>query len=80
MIRLSNKETGAEIGEISGEELRILVLALEEDDSKDQDYWIDHATVDMIEIDHLNAGSLITVLRAAIGDSDGVEIRYVRTA
>lgn len=34
----------------------------------------------MIEIDHLNAGSLITVLRAAIGDSDGVEIQYVRTA
>lgn len=80
MIRLSNKETGADIGEISEEELQILVLALEEEDSKDQDYWIDHATVDMIEIDHLNAGSLITVLRAAIGGSDGIEIQYVRTA
>ena len=42
--------------------------------------WIDHAVVDMIEIDHLNAGSLITVLRAAIGGSDGIEIQYVRTA
>lgn len=80
MIRLSNKDTGVDIGEISEEELQILVAALEEEDSKDQNYWIDHATVDMIEIDHLNAGSLITVLRAAIGSSDGVEIQYVRTA
>lgn len=80
MIRLSNKDTGADIGEISEEELQILVAALEEENSQDQNYWIDHATVDMIEIDHLNAGSLITVLRAAIGDGDGVEIQYVRTA
>ena len=80
MIRLSNKDTGADIGEISEEELQILVAALQEQNSQDQNYWIDHATVDMIEIDHLNAGSLITVLRAAIGDSDGVEIQYVRTA
>ena len=80
MIRLSNKDTGADIGEISEEELQILVAALEEENSQDQNYWIDHATVDMIEIDHLNAGSLITVLRAAIGDSDGVEIQNVRTA
>lgn len=80
MIRISNKDTGADLGEISEEELQILVAALEEEDSKDQNYWIDHATVDMIEIDHLNAGSLITVLRAAIGDSEGVEIQYVRTA
>ena len=80
MIMLSNKDTGATIGEISEEELQILVLALEEEDSKDQDYWIDHATVDMIEINHLNAGSLITVLRAAIGTSEGVAIAYARSA
>jgi hypothetical protein len=67
------------LGEISEEELQILVLALEEEDSKDQTYWIDHAVVDMIEINHLNAGSLITMLRAAIGDSEGSEIAYVRT-
>lgn len=48
MISLSNKETGADIGEISEEELQILVAALEEEDSKDHDYWIDHAVVDMI--------------------------------
>ena len=79
MIHVSNTDTGAVLGEISEEELQILVLALEEEDSKDQTYWIDHAVVDMIEINHLNAGSLITMLRAAIGDSEGIEIAYVRT-
>lgn len=80
MIVLTNEHSGATIGEISEDELQILVAALEEENSRDQDYWIDHATVDMIEINHLNAGSLITVLRTAIGDSDGIEIGYTRTA
>lgn len=76
MIQLTNKDSGALIGEISEDQLKVLVLALEEEHSNDQDYWIDHATVDMIEINHLNAGSLIPLLRAAIGNSDGIEIRY----
>ncbi len=79
MIQVSNAATGANLGEISEEELQILCLALEEENSKDQAYWIDHAVVDMIEINHLNAGSLITMLRAAVGDSEGVEIAYVRS-
>lgn len=79
MIQVSNTETGANLGEISEEELQILVLALEEEHSKDQAYWIDHAVVDIIEINHLNAGSLITMLRAAVGVSDGIEIAYVRS-
>lgn len=79
MIELRNKDTGAPIGEISEEELQILVAALEEEGLQDQDYWIDHPTIDMIEINHLNAGSLITVLRTAIGDSEGIEIAYTRS-
>ena len=71
MIQLSNTQTGANLGEISEEELQILVLALEEEHSKDQAYWIDHAVVDIIEI--------ITMLRAAVGGSEGVEIAYVRS-
>lgn len=78
MIQLINKETGAPIGEISEEQLQVLVLALEEEHSKDRDYWIDHATVDMIEIDHLNAGSLVALLRAAIGNSEGIDVTYSR--
>lgn len=78
MITLTNKDTGAAIGEISEEQLQVLVLALEEEGSGDRDYWVDHATVDMIEINHLNAGSLIGLLRQAIGDTEGVEITYSR--
>lgn len=78
MIQLINKETGAPIGAISEEQLQVLVLALEEEHSKDRDYWIDHATVDMIEIDHLNAGSLVALLRAAIGNSEGIDVTYSR--
>lgn len=40
MIRLSNRDTGADIGEISEEELRILVAALEEEGSQDPNYWL----------------------------------------
>lgn len=37
MIRLSNRDTGADIGKISEQELQIPVAALEED-SQDQNY------------------------------------------
>jgi hypothetical protein len=76
MITLTNKDTGAAIGEISEEQLQVLVRALEEEHRRDRDYWIDHATVDMIEANHPGAGSMIGLLRQAIGASEGVEIAY----
>lgn len=78
MAQPSNKDTGASIGTISEEELQILALALEEERRQDQDCWIDHATLDAIEISHPNAAALVARLRALIGDSDGIEISYSR--
>ena len=55
----------------------MLVDALEEESSDDQDYYIDAATIDVIG-DGRATDHLLKVLRTALGDSEGVDIRWNR--
>ena len=48
MIDLYNAKTGELLGPITDADLQVLVDALEEESSKDQDYYIDAATIDVI--------------------------------
>jgi hypothetical protein len=75
MVELRNKETQAVIGEITDEQLDFLIDMLEEEDSKDQDYWIDQATLEYFQE---NGGdpALIKLLHDAIGESEGIEIEW----
>ncbi len=76
MIQLRNKDTSAPIGEITEEQLDFLIDMLEEEDSEDQDYWIDELTLQYFQE---NGGdpALIKLLQDAIGESEGVEIEWV---
>jgi len=75
MPRLYNKQTNALLGELSESDVDCLVDVLEEEDSKDVDYFIDLDTVEILE----NNGAsqeLAKLLRAAIGANEGVDVRW----
>ena len=75
MPRLYNKKTNALLGELSETDVECLVDVLEEEDSKDVDYFIDLDTVDILE-DNGASAQLVKMLRAAIGATEGVDVRW----
>ena len=77
MIDLYNNETNELLGSITESELQLLVDTLEEESSTDQDYYINQETSDMIA-DGRASDHILQLLRAALGTSDGVEIRWQR--
>ena len=75
MPRLYNKQTNALLGDVSESDIDCLVDVLEEEDSKDVDYFIDLDTVDILE-DNGASAELVKLLRAAIGAAEGVDVRW----
>jgi len=75
MPSVYNKKTGALLGAVSDEDVQCLIDVLEEEDSKDVDYFIDLDTVDILE-DNGASVDLVQMLRAAIGAAEGVDIRW----
>ncbi len=78
MIRVYNNETGVLLGEITDGHLKFLIDHLEEESLEDMDYYLNKATLEMLEEKGADAGLLI-LLRKALGDSDGVEVRWERS-
>jgi hypothetical protein len=75
MPRLILKDSNRFLGVISDADVKVLIDQLEEEDMADDDYFIDGATVSILE----SAGAsstLVELLLGAIGDSDGVEVRW----
>lgn len=77
MVKLYDKASGAEIGTVSEEQLRILFDQLEEESPNDDDYYINRETVYMLEQEGADA-ALIAILRQAMGDRDDMDIRWAR--
>jgi hypothetical protein len=77
MIDVFNCETDELAGTITEADLQVLVDHLEEESSEDQDYYIDKATLDVIG-DGQATEHLMKVLRKALGDAEGVDIRWER--
>jgi hypothetical protein len=75
MPKLYNKKTNALLGDVSEEDVQCLIDVLEEEDSKDVDYFVDLDTVDILE-DNGASAELVQMLRAAIGAGEGVDIRW----
>jgi hypothetical protein len=75
MPKLYDKESGALLGNVSEEDIEKLVEHLEEEDSRDQDYYVNIDTIDLLE-ESGASHALVSMLRKAVGDSDGIEIRY----
>ncbi len=75
MPGLYHKHSGALLGTINDADVQCLVDVLEEEDSRDVDYFIDLATVDILE-DNGASGEMVQMLRAAIGSTEGVDVRW----
>jgi processive 1,2-diacylglycerol beta-glucosyltransferase len=77
MIDLYNTETNELLGSITDADLQAIIDALEEESADDQDYYIDKATLDYMADGRLS-DHLLGILREAVGEKDGVEIRWQR--
>lgn len=77
-VRISDKASGNNIGTVSREEFQFLVDQLEEESSTDADYFIDSATIDMLE-DNGGSATLVAMLRAAVGETEGIDISWQQT-
>jgi hypothetical protein len=75
MPRLLLKDGNRDLGAISDADLKVLIDELEEEDMADTDYFIDNDTVDILETSGASK-ALVAMLIAAIGDSDGVDVRW----
>ena len=75
MPRLYNKQSGALLGTVSDADIKVLVDQLEEEDLGDDDYFMDLDTVDIIESAGASEG-IVKLLRNAIGDGEGIDIRW----
>ena len=74
-VRIFNKDTGSFVGMISRADMQFLADQLEEESESDTDYFVDTNSIDALEELGGNQ-ALISLLRRAVGTSDGVEIRW----
>ena len=77
MVKIYNKTTGEFIGRISETELDFLAEQLEEESSKDTDYYIREETLKQFTEDGAPA-RLMEVLRGGIRGDNAIEIRWER--
>lgn len=75
MPQLYDTERETVLGSISEQQLQALIDALEEESLSDQDYYIDSATVDMLEEDGADP-QLVGLLRTALEGREGMEVRW----
>jgi len=75
MIEVFDRETGSKIGRISEEQLDFLIANLEEESTRDQDYYIDGATIETLVGKGMD-GELTDLLKKALGKRAGMEILW----
>jgi hypothetical protein len=73
MITLSLKDSGALLGTIDEDDFDVLAGQLVVESEDDTDYYIDSATIDLLQRAGASA-RLVDLLRAALGDAEGVDI------
>ena len=77
MIDLYDDASNQLIGSMTEADLQVLVDALEEESLDDHDYYIDAATIDVIA-DGRATEHMVNLLRTALGEKSGVDIRWER--
>ena len=74
-IRILDNNSGAYLGDITRDDLKLMIDQFEEESSRDRDYFIDATTIDLLH--HAGASDhLLKLLRDVVGTSDGVDIRW----
>jgi len=75
MIEIFNRENGSSLGTITEDQLDFLIRNLEEEAYRDQDYYIDQGTIDMLIEKKIDEG-LLEFLRNALGGRESMEILW----
>ena len=74
-IRILDKTSGAHLGDITRDDLQLMIDQFEEESSRDRDYFIDAHTIELLH--HAGASDgLLKLLREVVGSSEGVDIRW----
>jgi processive 1,2-diacylglycerol beta-glucosyltransferase len=76
-ITLYDNDSDAALGVISENDLQFLIDNLEEETSDDRDYYLRPETVAMLG-ERQGSPALMELLQAALGDREGIEIRWQR--
>ncbi|CUS01893.1 Monogalactosyldiacylglycerol synthase [Candidatus Promineifilum breve] len=66
------------IGAITEAQLQFLQDSMEEESLEDQDYYLEPATLDYLEARGAD-GELLALLRGALGEHDGLTVRWNRS-
>jgi hypothetical protein len=75
VIELYDNDSNRLIGTVTPEDVRFLFDQLEEENLEDKAYYIDLATIDWFEEEGGDPG-LTRLLREALGEREGMEIRW----
>lgn len=78
MVVIFDKQSGAELGTITDEQLQFLADHLEEETETDDDYYLNRTTVDFLEGEGA-APELVAILRRALDGREEAEIRWTRS-
>jgi len=79
MVELRDKETRRVVGSITDDQLQFLIDQLEEESVEDNDYYIDGPTLQMFAEKGIDR-QLLALLQDALGNRDGMEIEWRRSA
>lgn len=78
MVVIFDKQSGAELGTITDEQLQFLADHLEEETETDDDYYLNRTTVDFLEGEGAEP-EVIAILRRALDGREEAEIRWTRS-
>ena len=78
MVELYDAESDTLLGSLTDEQFQSLADSLEEESTTDQDYYIDAATIDMLDEEAADPG-LVAMLRKALAGRAGMDIRWERS-
>lgn len=78
MIQLYDVQSGTALGAISEDQLRFMLIQLEEESTEDRDYYINVATLDMFERRGAEP-ELVAILRQALGSREEMDVRWSRS-
>jgi hypothetical protein len=77
MITLNEKLSGSYIGSITEAQLQFLIDELEEEHSKDQDYYLHRSQIEIFKESGADV-QLVGLLEVAMGEADELEIVWSR--
>ena len=78
MVRIFDKASGSALGTLTDDQFQYLADHLEEESSEDEDYYLNRATVDILEEEGADP-PLVALLRKALGNGEDTEIRWERS-